>query len=171
MHKISYICTEKRKCRHDDSLGIHGRCWSLSSTSPVNIRAVTLANFPFQYRAWINSIQTGLHHYILLQHKVLYDTTSYINLSSLSMHVVGLTGCLITAHWLANYHICMYILIFFVETWSIHFFVTQRNIPIHNKTKQHVSCVRHSRDIPHVYQYNNVSILIHMISLTYNVYH
>ena len=42
--------TQKRKGRQSDSLGIHWRRWSLSSTSPVNTRAVILTTFPFQWK-------------------------------------------------------------------------------------------------------------------------
>ena len=42
------MTTQKRKSGQVDSLGIHWRRWSLSSTSPVNIRAVILTTFPFQ---------------------------------------------------------------------------------------------------------------------------
>ena len=40
--------TQKRKGRQIDSFDVHWRRWSLSSTSPVNIKAVNLTTFSFQ---------------------------------------------------------------------------------------------------------------------------
>ena len=51
----------KRKFRQGDSLGIHWRRWSLSSTSSVNIRAVTLTTFPFQWRYYRKRCPGPLH--------------------------------------------------------------------------------------------------------------
>ena len=49
------ICTQKRKDRQVDSLGIHWRRWSLSSTSSVNIRVVALTTFPFHWWWWFDT--------------------------------------------------------------------------------------------------------------------
>ena len=47
-----WTCTQKRRGRQSDRLGFHWRRWSLSSTSPVNIKSVTLTTFPFQWSAF-----------------------------------------------------------------------------------------------------------------------
>ena len=54
--------TQKRKGRQIDSFDVHWRRWSLSSTSPVNIKAVNLTTFSFQciWNAFV--IGWGLSH-------------------------------------------------------------------------------------------------------------
>ena len=72
---LRHTRTQKRKGLQCDSPGIHRRRWSLSSTSPVNTKAVILTTFTFQCMG--NSRYTNAIgcRYNVVSYDISYSTT------------------------------------------------------------------------------------------------
>ena len=92
--------SQKRRGLHGDSLDIHWRRWSLPSTSPVNIRVVTLTTFPFQclVRERCGNDAEIIMYKLVIQNRIRGSHYSDVMMSTIASQITSLTIVYLTVY-------------------------------------------------------------------------